>query len=280
MNTEYGYRITMISVCILIPSHVRSLDHLKLIYGCLKSVTHQTYVATVFMSVSFRDASLRSAFSEQILKIFGSLVKFRFSPVQLFQMEHLEKLLPDISGHDMVMFCDDDDTYHPERVQGFVDGFHYGFTSAKETGKFFGGVRETKETNYPEYWCYGVVPSIIHTFYERMKDNRDLLRNKFADMYLRLYLQRTMGLELIFTALIRETPLYYYNTNNPESICATIQKEGTSTDLHDQLVLATICENKKDFKNQVQFASLTKKRIAVLFPEKQRIERLLEKLYE
>lgn len=62
-------------------------------------------------------------------------------------MEHLSVLshrIDTIGGYEMVMFCDDDDTYLPTRVEEFIHAFKSG-KDLLSAGQTFGGVREITE---------------------------------------------------------------------------------------------------------------------------------------
>jgi hypothetical protein len=141
-------------------------------------------------------------------------------------MEHLQILSLLVTEYDMIMFCDDDDTYGRERVKKFVEGFDYIKGQCDGMYSRLGGIREVKNANVDdgpaEYWSYGIPPSLLTKFFNRCNSYEDLLRHKFADMYLRNYLEK-MGLEEI---AFRDFPLdisgvssYNYTIDNPNSIC-------------------------------------------------------------
>jgi len=89
----------------------------------------------------------------------------------------------------MLMFCDDDDTYHNIRVETFIQYFEQG--KKYDPSSFYGGVREVVNSSnpgseQPEYWTYGIRSDILTDFFPRFSgDNNNLLKHKFGDLYLR-----------------------------------------------------------------------------------------------
>ena len=173
------------------------------------------------------------------------------------------------------MFCDDDDTYELTRVERFNEYFNETPTVA--------AIRENSISSHqtPEYWAYGLVPSVLTEFYERMTNNMKLLRHKFADVYFRNFLFLTKGkLFVTFTE-----PLYNYTTTNPSSIC-TVHK--TNESIEDNIILFAKNPDDDLFENIIRGLVLSTKgeekleimkTISAIDPLIQEIRGLLPKLY-
>jgi hypothetical protein len=180
-------------IAVLIPSHIHYDDQLLRLDMCLESLCSQTIVPDILVSISFANNTYKCNFANIIRKY--PAVKFKLSTGQKFQMEHLSTLSQFISDYDMIMFCDDDDTYLPMRVEKFAEAFQSISKHCDETCMQFGGVREIQAgddaNTPPEYWSYGIPSSLLIEFFNRIKGYENLMRHKFADIYLRNYLRMT-----------------------------------------------------------------------------------------
>lgn len=264
-------------VAVLIPSHLKSASDVSNIYKCLDSLMKQTVVPDIYAAISFANDSVKQTFTKEVMRNFSN-VKYAFSKEQKFQMEHLYNLVRYINNYDLIMFCDDDDTYVDTRVEEFI--YYY------EQGKGCGGIREYNAARDldgpPEYWAYAIIPSILSVFFERFKDNMDLLKHKWADMYLREYLNRTKSTSI--GTITPEQSLYNYNISNPDSICSIYKKmtkdrRFTNTVILDNLLLATITLLDDVFIEQQNASRLTDSQMKEVFPERERIIRFVEQLY-
>ena len=171
-------------------------------------------------------------------------------------MEHIYNLLNEIHKYDLVMFCDDDDTYNEERVQVFVNYYIDGSAAAKSR---FVGIREllTNNSKDPnaEYWAYGLVPSIIIEFFDRMKNDMNLLKHKFADMYFRNYLLLTK--DVLFGQFTggQNNNLYNYNIVNPDSVCAMHVSNGICKEsIQDTIILLSQLPDKSKLVKYIKDA--------------------------
>lgn len=243
----------MTKVAILIPSHIRYKGQIPLLDNCISSLLEQTLKPnSIYISISFENDTYKADF-ERILQKYGSIqtpyIHFEISKEKKFQMEHLHHLSSYINDndYDILMFCDDDDTYHHERVARFV----HAFNAAGKGIEKFGGVREHHVlSENPEYWCYGIVPNLIRDFFNFFKGKHyTLLQDKFGDMYFRQYLCKNSKYD-IWVGIIDARlgfPLYNYNIYNPHSICGKVQLEGN---IYDNLLLKTIeCNSDSNFDN-------------------------------
>lgn len=249
----------MTRVAILIPSHVRYKGQIPLLDNCISSLLEQTLKPNnIYISISFENGTYKTDF-ERILQKYGSIqtpyIHFEISKEKKHQMEHLHNISSYINDYDILMFCDDDDTYHHERVARFVRAFNAG-----KGFENFGGVREYTSINdyqlsseTPEYWCYGIVPTLIRDFFNFFNGKHyTLLQHKFGDMYFKQYLCKNSKYNAwvgIVDAKIG-FPLYNYNINNPHSICGKIEldKRLGIINFYDNLLLKTIvCKSDSNF---------------------------------
>ena len=275
-------------VAVLIPSHIYYPDQITRLDACLESLCSQTIVPDIFASISFADYTYKLAFAP-ILRKFAT-VKFKFSPGQTFQMEHLLALSALISDYDMVMFCDDDDKYLPIRVEAFVNAFKGTKEHCDKTGKRFGGVREVldarDENEIPEYWAYGIQPVLFTEFFNRIKGYEDLMRHKFADIYLCNFLKRTGGSSTIFGSLqpnMSGVTLYQYTTDNPNSICSRLQRgasKRTSIDVQNNLTLCLIYNWEDELREQMRAIHMPLSKLCDIVPDTVKIKTFTKHLYK
>lgn len=116
----------MTKVCIFIPSHINYNGQIDLLYSCLESLISQTNIPDIYISISFGNDTYKKEFTEKILRNFPK-PKYLFSKQKLFQMEHIYKLTKNYANnYELIMFCDDDDTYNKNRVQKIVEAYQYG----------------------------------------------------------------------------------------------------------------------------------------------------------
>lgn len=277
-------------VAVLVPSHIYYSDQLKRLANCLESLSSQTVVPKIFVSISFENDSYKDDF-KNILRKYATTVHFKISAEQKFQMEHLLILSQYVSDYDMIMFCDDDDTYLPMRVEKFIEAFEECKRYCDERGINFGGIREFEDKKKvdegPEYWAYGIPPLLLKEFFDRIKGYEDLMRYKFGDMYLRSYLKRTGGESILFgcyTPDPSELKMYQYTTDNPNSICARNASEkqtikNANSKIKDNITLALIYDNIDLVKEYMKDASVPMSMLKKVVPNVERIKKLTKILY-
>lgn len=287
LNPKMAYQPAM-KTAVLIPSHINYSDQIERFDRCLNSLCSQTIIPDIFVSVSFGNDIYKCEFSTLIRKY--PTVKFKLSAVQKFQMEHLKILSVLVTNYDLIMFCDDDDTYLPNRVEIFIDTYREG---SVHTDKEFGGVREctVKEmygfdsmrgSSFPEYWAYGISPKLLIEFFERMRGYEDLMAHKFADTYLRHYLRRTKGRNLMFATLLPSDSgdtLYQYTIDNPNSICArhkNLCKCIFAVGIIDELTLSLMEQNNPLIR---KLMTHTTRELNEIVPNADRIKSLTKNLY-
>lgn len=270
-------------VAVLLPCHIYYDNQLEMLDKCLQSLCVQSKPTDIYVSISFASEIYRTQFSTVLRKYEN--VRFKLSQKQKYQMEHIANLLYEIKDYDMIMFCDDDDSYHPNRVEVFANVFELTKTHCIENDRWFGGVYETSTTKYREaveYWAYGVPPSFLIEFYDRLKGYEDLLCNLFADMYLRNFLARTRPNTILFGAI--PDKLYNYNINNPNSICGHIQRQRGKTpsmnDLKHNLLLFTIDQDELRVKYLLKKLHIPFSSLSHILPCVMRVKALTYILYK
>jgi hypothetical protein len=256
----------MTRVAILIPCHISYEGQLGLLDKCITSLLEQIKLPkSIYISISFDNDIFKNDF-KNILQKYGRIttpkITFKISKEKKHQMEHLHNISSNIddNDYDMLMFCDDDDTYHIERVASFVTAFNYGKDNCAEK---FGGVREhinlTNDNDpsleIPEYWCYGIVPNAIIDFFSFFDDKHYmLLQHKFGDLYFRHYLRKNSKYYEWVDIVDKKIgfTLYNYNIKNPNSICGKIDRGiGNIYDnLYNNLLTKVLdCRSDSNFDN-------------------------------
>ena len=247
---------TMTKVEILIPSHINYEGQIDLLDKCISSLLEQRLKPkSIYISISFENDIYKTDF-KSILQKYGRTtnpkINFKISKEKKYQMEHLHNISSniDVNDYDMLMFCDDDDTYHQERVSTFVAAFNYGKDNSSEN---FGGVREYINDNMsPEYWCYGIVPCVIVEFFSFFKGvNYRLIQHNFGDMYLRYYLCINTTKYSNWIGIRPALPLYNYNNNNQNSICGKIER-GMGNKEDNLLLFVLYCRSDSEFDKFIQ----------------------------
>lgn len=205
-------------VGVIVPCHIKYNLQFTYLVKCLLSLQNQKHKAIIVVGISFANKEEYLFFKDVVFPIFKNKVIFIVQKKQTYQMIHIYHCLQKLRKCDLIMFCDDDDYFIPNRVETFVN-LKQENTNSKIIREIIPGHNEESE-----YWCYGLEPCVLDNFYERSKTNMHFLRHKFGDMYLRNFLLFTQnyGDILTFTA---KTPLYVYNTENENSIIRTIKRK-------------------------------------------------------
>eukprot|EP01084_Bolivina_argentea_P039375 72769_1 len=227
MTTEMN-SASSTDIVICVASHIYYDGQLELLNVCIDSLISQTKHADKLISISFSDMKYKKLFTKKTLMKYGRRkeIKFKFSKQRQSQMQHIANLMKFIKGYNLIMFCDDDDTYHKDRVLKFSECHKKGIAECAKKGSKFAGVREmTNSSNsVPEIWGHGLVPQIMEMFFHRMRGNMDLLSHNLADMYFRMYLGR-LNKSYMWLEFDSDIQYYKYNAKNPDSICAKIEEK-------------------------------------------------------
>lgn len=285
------YEFLCNDVCILVPSHICYDLQLKYLAKCLESLLSQNKKVDIYVSISYEN-KYKDQLVELVDKFKMEGIIFNVENVQKYQMEHIYLLSKIIESkyYDLILFCDDDDTYEPNRIEHILFGMYYSYLNiGKEKIKQLGGIREyikdedcPIENQIPEYWAYGIKQCILEKFFSFFKNNMELLKHIFSDEYFRMYLRNNK--EYSEWASIDNTkskPLYNYNITNPDSICGKIEQMKVYTDeIHkNNLLLYTIHCKEKQYQKYAKDNNL-KDKINIIFPEREKVISIVNKMYD
>jgi len=182
----------MNTIGILIPSHITEATRIAHLKECIGSLADQIYVVDVHLSISFETALLRSVFQRMIEKYYKDVefLHIHEQETKKSQFRHIEFLYGEIKDkYDWVMFCDDDDSYHPTRVAEF----NCAIDSIKGDASIV-GITEMKKISdddtWYEYWCSCVQKHILGTFIDKLyKIDLTFLEYKCCDVLFANYLR-------------------------------------------------------------------------------------------
>jgi len=142
----------------------------------------------------------------------------------------MAQLLPLIQNkHQWVMFCDDDDTYEPNRNLAFLQTIMNCTDQILQyPDKQFIGVYEStfgknhKEQRH-EFWCYCIHISMLSKFMSIVTPYPDILDHTCCDVLFGEYLRRSTP-QLVF-GTIHDTYYNYRVDNNSDSITGDIKEK-------------------------------------------------------
>jgi len=215
ISNEKLMEMETVKIAIAMASHIRYKGQVAKLRGAVDSLLKQRKTSDVLLSISFANDAYKREFHEMQRK--HPKIKIFVSEKHKFQMEHLHALSKHFKEYSLILFCDDDDMYHPLRTFRFADAY-LAEMSRLQKGEKLVGVKEMKWCRHThtgcstpiasEFWCYGVIPSVIETFFARIKDDFDLLKHPFADIIFREYFRRIDPKNR--WATIQTAPLYQY----------------------------------------------------------------------
>ena len=179
-NVAHG-GIGSMKVCIIVASHIEYAPRIKLLMECLESLLQQTARVPIFLSISFKLDLLRDIFDAAWAKRKpqdeSGLLQIHVQESKCSQFRHIYCMINKVKNDfDYVMFCDDDDTYHLNRVEVFQFLLAAGETQALLTMSSFAGVYEidngkSHSIEWKEYWSYAVHMSVMIEFHNRLQNN-------------------------------------------------------------------------------------------------------------
>eukprot|EP01084_Bolivina_argentea_P149718 261514_1 len=294
-----------------VATHLSYEGQLTLLNRCLQSLLNQTKKTDIIVSISFSTKKYKKSFENQILKKYLTQIKFILASKQKSQMQHVNRCRLWIKNrkYKLITFLDDDDAYHPTRIQTFSENYDLTISEFQNSNKEIAGVKEftsikgqteqqTLTQHNPEFWAYGVKPGILDLFFERMKGSMYLLKYNYADMYLRHFLARlSRDLYAWSTIETKMFVLYQYNNNNINSICGKLEAQtklknqhklsmrGVMEYIRDQMLIATITMNHAHYKEYADGLKQTyywsdESILKNVIPERTKILQLIEKLYD
>ena len=226
------------SACIIIASHISNKKRISYLMECLNSLLRQSIPIAIYLSISFETIELQRLFglvySEQ-KHLHHDLLYIWIKQVKTPQMRHMEQLLPVLEENkkQWIMFCDDDDTYEPNRVlvilQTIVNCLeqirHHGISmeNKKLAGVYESTFGKQHKEQRHEFWCYCVHVSIMQRFMRILRQYSDILDHKCCDVLFGEYLRRLNDDHLYGSITTK-----YYNyrvDNNSDSITGEIQQK-------------------------------------------------------
>lgn len=221
-------------VCIIIASHISNPKRIGHLFECLSSLLTQTIVVPIYLSISFDNKELQNQYATLFSGIpqlhntmLHTIVKTEKTP----QMRHMDKLVHLIENkHEWVMFCDDDDTYEPQRVEIFINTIVKSLNDIQQIpDNQFVGIYESIDgkphtEKRQEYWCYCVHIQLLIRFMEILKPYPDVVDNKCCDVLFGEYLRR-LNSKMLYA--IVNVKLYNYRIeDNSDSITGEIKQLG------------------------------------------------------
>lgn len=209
-------------ICIIVASHISIPERIPHLITCIDSLLQQTIPVTVYLSISFKTDELRTLVIDQLDATADRLL-FRPRDTPTSQMKHIATALAEVkSTQDWIFFCDDDDTYEPNRIERFLPFIQHGVAGAFESW-----VGLSQQQYRYEFWAYGIRPFVLLPFFEYLSDHPDILDQTCCDIMLVEYLRRLSPTAYRFERLDipEHAPLYHYRkVNNEYSITETIIK--------------------------------------------------------
>jgi len=225
---------------IIIASHISNSKRIIYLNECLQSLTDQSLICPIYLSISFENEELKTTF-EQTVQI--------SEPVHLFirsektpQMRHIESLIPVVkaAGIEWTMFSDDDDSYHPDRTQVFSQRIHRFLKEIAEHNicKQPAGIYESMSGRYHEesrheFWCYCVSLTVLEEFYIKLYAQGTIdiigpiIDHRCCDIIFAEYLRRLCLGNHIFSRIAE--PYYNYRIqNNEDSVTGYIKEQQTT----------------------------------------------------
>lgn len=230
-------------IVVFIASHIKSEEQYNLLVKCIISLFVQTIHKDIYVSLSFED---NKNVNEKINKIKNCLQKYSnnyyyiiIHEKQKSQMQHYWYLTKNFaSKYELIMFCDDDDTYHSERIEYFK----FGLDQIKKEKKNLRYIQETPKNINTEYFHFAIPAKTLFVFFNVfiINNKKYLLKHKFSDMFLLYFIQFFNCKNKKYYHLMINKHLYNYNTNNKNSICSKIKQFNNKTlnsNIHKEYIM-------------------------------------------
>jgi len=219
-------------VCIIIASHISNPKRIGHLFECLMSLLTQTISVPIYLSISFENKELQNNYSilfSEMTQLHNPYLSTIVRTEKTPQMRHMAKLLPLIEKkHQWIMFCDDDDTYEPQRVEIYINTIIKSLDDIKQLpDKQFIGIYESIDgkphtEKRQEYWCYCVRMELLIRFIELLEPFPDVIDNKCCDVLFGEYLRR-LNPNLLYSII--SLKLYNYRIDdNSDSITGEIKQ--------------------------------------------------------
>jgi len=256
-------------ICVLIASHINYLEKIELLDNCINSLINQTVKPDIFISISFENEILRTKFIDNIFNIYTN-INYTLQDNKTYQIIHYFNLLNKIKDYNLIMFCDDDDTYNIKRVEEFKRAYIY----LNNTTKYCDFIIKDGDINNnisPEYWNYSIPYKFLYTFFEIFKNDMDLLNHFYADIYFAEFLATRNNIKYL---VIKE---FYYNYNyNENSTCNILNLKSYNEKIELNLFLYVICSNlRKQIEETMSFFDFNENNIRLSLPNYDRIKNII-----
>ena len=267
----------MCRVCVIIASHICYDGQIELLKKSLESIVNQTLKPDIYLAISFENDSYKETFEHMIYERYPD-INYIISSVRQYQMQHIYHVKDYMYMYDLIMFCDDDDTYDINRVNIICQIYKACLSQVNGTKYHLGAIVEILDValnDAPEFWCYAITSKLYNDFYKRMQDDMDLLAYDYGDMYFRNYL-RLVNNDVKYCSCKFDKPLYNH-IKHSQSICARKESDYYRY-IRNVIILLTICMyNTKYITDKL---NLTEEKLCIFVPELDRIRKIKYKLYD
>lgn len=218
--------------CIAIASHISNPDRIPYLLECLNSLISQRTPINIYLSISFANEEVKEKTLNNLYNNSGFIVpeylNIRVREKKTPQMRHYFMLYQEIiKKHNWIMFCDDDDTYIPERTAKIIEAISNAEKSLIDKPQLrLAGLYENTSTKSHkiqrhEYWCYCVQVSLMEYFFEQVETVHGVLEDRCCDVLFGEYLRRKAP-NWIYITISR--PMYNYRVEeNEDSVTGFIQ---------------------------------------------------------
>ena len=227
------------SIAVAIASHISNPKRISYLVECLLSIlASSTSCHHIYLSISFETNELLDLFHEKIDPIHDSRIRLFIRPTKTPQMRHIDCLCETMcqDGIEWVLFCDDDDTYDPDRIQAFQTRIQLCLKEIKDkmSDKRLAGVYESTfgkhhEEHRHEFWCYCVHIDVIRGFYSKLMLSGDvetvnmIIDHQCCDILFAEYLRRLTTDQIHVYSRIVESYYHYRVTENEDSVTGVIK---------------------------------------------------------
>jgi hypothetical protein len=248
-----------VKVAVLIASHIRYNNQIQYFRRCLNSLVNQP--CQVIVSVSMEKKYIQAV--ESLQNTFLNVI-WDVKTTQLFQMEHFHSLLRHVENYDLIMFCDDDDEYGPNRVKEFSTNYllKNGTKVINKKGESIPACiyvdvlkkidSKDDDMNYTlaeigktwkslEYWNYAITPEVFQTFWKRISEaDMKHLHYSCADLYFSNFLKYPSLFALVTWDNSDQSTSYIYRIHQ-KSVCGKLAQLSRSEGIrHNLRCLLTI----------------------------------------
>lgn len=208
-----------INACIIVASHISTAIRVNCLCECLNSLLDQTVVIPIILSISFESELVFTIYKmkmEMKNLVNNPNITIIIREHKTAQFRHIFNVFEIVKHkYEYFMFCDDDDTYHINRVYKFINSLLYGLNQVDT--RIFAGVCEIDEVYLQdkktiEYWNYLLCSNIIQEFITKIQVGGfdKFIDNFMFDILFGYYLMLNIGNDIFWLMEIKDK-LYNYN---------------------------------------------------------------------